>query len=539
VRTGGATHPRLRILGAIEARLVRADRLILAGLEEGVWPRGAPIDPFLSRPMRARLGLPPPERRIGLTAHDFAQAACAPEVVLLHSRAARRRAGRESPLAVAAEDPGPGREPDPDRASRRAGLGPRPRRPGPYAPIARPAPTPPVADRPRKMAVTRVEALTRDPYAVWARDILKLYPLDRPDEPVEARARGTAIHAAFETFAARPSRPDPADPLSPGLTASSWSRPACRPPPWPANGPWPARPRCGSPTGDPPPGRRPPHRRRGGRRADPRHRRPPFTVTAKADRIEPTPDGLAHILDYKTGAAPSKKQVETGFSPQLTLTAAILREGGFAEVGRREPRRPDLSAGHRPQAGRCEEVRARGGDSLKRRPIKALNGLASWSSATTTRPSLPSRTAPQFVNDHAGDYGHLARVFEWSTSGEGRTNDRLFPSRPAAHRRRPGLSAFVTANAGSGKTKTLIDRVARLLLAGRRPRRSSASPTPRPPPPRCSAGCSSGWASGRSPPTRPARTLGALEGRDADRFDHGRPVRARACSPAPWRRRAA
>jgi ATP-dependent helicase/nuclease subunit B len=60
----------------------------------------------------------------------------------------------------------------------------------------------------------------------------------------------------------------------------------------------------------------------------------PFTVTAKADRIEPTADGLAHILDYKTGAAPSKKQVETGFSPQLTLTAAILREGGFPGMGK-------------------------------------------------------------------------------------------------------------------------------------------------------------------------------------------------------------
>ncbi|WP_163366866.1 hypothetical protein, partial [Klebsiella aerogenes] len=68
-------------LGAIEARLVRADRLIVAGLEEGVWPKAPPIDPFLSRPMRARLGLPPPERRVGLAAHDFAQAACAPEVV--------------------------------------------------------------------------------------------------------------------------------------------------------------------------------------------------------------------------------------------------------------------------------------------------------------------------------------------------------------------------------------------------------------------------------------------------------------------------
>ena len=75
VRTGGANQPRLRILGAIEARLVRADRMILAGLEEGVWPNAAPTDPFLSRPMRATLGLPPPERRLGQTAQDFVQAA--------------------------------------------------------------------------------------------------------------------------------------------------------------------------------------------------------------------------------------------------------------------------------------------------------------------------------------------------------------------------------------------------------------------------------------------------------------------------------
>ncbi len=101
----------------------------------------------------------------------------------------------------------------------------------------------------------------------------------------------------------------------------------------------------------------------------------PFTVTAKADRIEPTADGLAHILDYKTGAAPSKKQVETGFSPQLTLTAAILREGGFKDIGPREP--GDLTylrvTGRKP-AG-VEEVRATAGVEAQEAAVKALNGL--------------------------------------------------------------------------------------------------------------------------------------------------------------------
>jgi ATP-dependent helicase/nuclease subunit B len=422
LRTGGATHPRLRIFGAIEARMVRADRLILAGLEEGIWPRGAPIDPFLSRPMRAKLDLPPPERRIGLTAHDFAQAACAPDVVLVHSE---RRGGAPAVesrwlwrLKTLARGAGLRLTERPDVLAWARDLD----APGPYEPIKRPAPTPPVADRPRKLAVTRVEALTRDPYAVWARDILKLYPLDRPDEPVEARARGTAIHAAFETFSLEHPGPVPENAAEifaglylgelekAGMPAAALAREralAREAALWVAE--LETRRRAGAErivveaagelTFD-----------IGGR---------PFTVTAKADRIEPTPDGLAHILDYKTGAAPSKKQVETGFSPQLTLTAAILREGGFPDVGPREP--GDLTylrvTGRKP-AG-VEEVRATAGVEATEAAVKALNGLrALVERYDNPRQPYLSRVAPQFVHDHVGDYGHLARVFEWSTSGD-------------------------------------------------------------------------------------------------------------------------
>ena len=422
LRVGGATHPRLRIFGAIEARMVRADRLILAGLEEGIWPKGAPIDPFLSRPMRERLGLPPPERRIGLTAHDFAQAAAAPDVILVHSE---RRGGAPAVesrwlwrLRTLARGAG---QALPERADVLAWARDLDA-PGPYAPISRPAPTPPVADRPRRMAVTRIEALTRDPYAVWARDILKLFPLERPNEPVEARARGTAIHAAFETFSLDHPGPVPTDAaeIFAGLYLSELVK-AGMPPAalareralareaalWVAD--LETRRRAGAErivveatgtlTFD-----------IGGR---------PFTVFAKADRIEPTADGLAHILDYKTGAAPSKKQVETGFSPQLTLTAAILREGGFEAVGRREP--GDLTylrvTGRKP-AG-VEEVRATAGGDSQEAAVKALQGLRDLIERYDN-PDQPylSRVAPQFVHDHAGDYGHLARVFEWSTSGD-------------------------------------------------------------------------------------------------------------------------
>ncbi len=421
IRSGGATHPRLRILGAIEARLVRADRLVVAGLEEGVWPGGAPLDPFLSRPMRAALDLPSPERRIGLAAHDFAQAACAPEVILLHTE---RREGAPSvksrwlwrleTLARGAELAIPQRPEVLDWARRLDA-------PDAYAPARRPAPRPPVADRPRELAVTRVETLTRDPYAVWARDILRLYPLDAPDVAADARARGTAIHAAFERFAERfPAQlPDNAAGAFAGLYLEELEKAglpheamareaalAVEAAEWVADLE---------------------RERRDGRaihvelKGERTLQGPagPFKVTARADRIEATAEGYGHILDYKTGKAPSKKEVAAGFSPQLTLTAAILQAGGFPTLGALAP--GDLTyleiTGRKP-AGKVE-TRALAGDESAEAAAKAFAGLGELV-ARFDDPAQPylSRVAPQFVKARVSDYDHLARVFEWSTSGE-------------------------------------------------------------------------------------------------------------------------
>jgi ATP-dependent helicase/nuclease subunit B len=418
VRSGGATHPRLHILGAIEARLVRADRLILAGLEEGVWPQAAPVDPFLSRPMRKALGLPPPERRIGLSAHDFAQAACAPEVYLLH---AERREGSPAVesrwlwrLKTVARGAGVALPQRPEVLAWAAALD----RPGPYSPVSRTAFAPPLEARPLRLPVTQVEVLTRDPYAVYARNVLRLYPLERPDEPMEQRARGTAIHAAFERFAdAWP---------APGARFAALYLDALR--------------RAGAPSAalareaalaaeagdwiaemeD--------RRRSGGVRVLVEQEgrlqfplaRGAFTLTAKADRIEVTPKGLAHVLDFKTGAAPSKKQVDTGFSPQLTLTAAIIARGGFVHVGARP-------------AGDLVYVRITGRDPPGEEIVSVAAGAESRDASERAfaglvdlitryeNPAYPyrSRTAPQFVKTYASDYDHLARVQEWSARDDG------------------------------------------------------------------------------------------------------------------------
>jgi ATP-dependent helicase/nuclease subunit B len=151
----------------------------------------------------------------------------------------------------------------------------------------------------------------------------------------------------------------------------------------------------------------------------------PFTLSAKADRIEIGPDGLGHVLDFKTGAAPTARMVRTGFSPQLTLTAAILAGGGFEDIG---PAAPGelvyLSVTGRKPPGR-EEVRAAPDGDGKTVLVsaeaadEALQGLATLIERfRDPARGYASRTAPQFVKLYASDYDHLARVFEWSTSGE-------------------------------------------------------------------------------------------------------------------------
>jgi ATP-dependent helicase/nuclease subunit B len=419
VRPGGAVHPRLRILGVLEARLIHADRLILGGLEEGVWPQAAPIDPFLSRPMREAQGLSSPERRIGLSAHDFAQAAGAGDVIMLTTA---RRAGapatqsrwlwRLQTLARGAKVAMPGR---PDLVDWARALD----APSGFSPSARPRPTPPVAARPRRLPVTGVETWVRDPYAIYARYILRLRAMERPAEPVEARARGSAVHRAFERFAVEvPDLGESAqaqfsDLLIEELIAAGMLRPrlareralARRAAPWVVAFE---------------------QRRRDGARllieqegvATLHASGGDFVVTARADRIEAR-TARADVLDFKTGAPPSRKQMDSGLSPQLTLTAAILGLGGFADIG---PMRPGELVYVRIMGARDggrEEVRAEAAESpgLAEAALKGLRlRIDSFDDRETP---YVSWAAPQFINQFQGDYDHLARLWEWHVIGEG------------------------------------------------------------------------------------------------------------------------
>jgi ATP-dependent helicase/nuclease subunit B len=144
----------------------------------------------------------------------------------------------------------------------------------------------------------------------------------------------------------------------------------------------------------------------------------PFTVIAKADRIEVSATGAA-VMDFKTGAIPTPKQIATGFAPQLTLTGAILSEAGLRDGPAIDPE--ELTYVRVTGRAKADEVavRASGADALSLSQA-ALAGLKARV-ARFDDASEPYRSwvAPQFMGNFGGNYDQLARVWEWHVSGGG------------------------------------------------------------------------------------------------------------------------
>ena len=196
---------RVHIYGPLEARLQQIDRVVLGGLNEGTWPPETRSDPWLSRPMRRALGLDPPERRIGLSAHDFAQAFSAPEVIL--ARAAKL-AGAPTVTSrfvqrIAALAGKERWEEVIKRGERYLDYARALDEPAEVTPAQRPEPRPPREARPSRLSVTAIEDWLRDPYTIYAKYILRLAPLDAVDTPPGARDRGTVIHGAIGDYTAQ------------------------------------------------------------------------------------------------------------------------------------------------------------------------------------------------------------------------------------------------------------------------------------------------------------------------------------------------
>ncbi|MBX9804916.1 MAG: double-strand break repair protein AddB [Alphaproteobacteria bacterium] len=328
---------RLLILGALEARLLQADVVILGGLNEGTWPGVTEDDPWLSRFMRESFGLPPLERKIGLSAHDFSTAMTTPKVYM--TRSLKRDGAPTLPSRwwqrLSALLATGGHELTSDPSHPWGTWSDQLDQPQNRITFTPPAPCPPLTARPRKLSVTAVETLLRDPYSIYAKTILNLRPIDPLDVDLSMVERGQAIHQVLDQFVQ--SGVDPASPEA-MTTLESLGREAfgdLLADPRAKAFWWPRFMRMGAWFLDQLM-KEQPYIQEIKTEIDGKIDIPtangPIVLTAKADRIDIMSSGMAQIIDYKTGMVPSKKSVTQGTAPQLTLEGVILSVGGFAQI---------------------------------------------------------------------------------------------------------------------------------------------------------------------------------------------------------------
>jgi ATP-dependent helicase/nuclease subunit B len=326
VRPPYGGHPRLFIWGLLEARLQRADLMILGGLDEGRWPPQQSPDPWLAPGIRRMLGLAAPERQQGAAAHDFAGAFAARDVVVTRAQ----RSGGDPAVAsrfwlrlaaLAGELP-------------EAALGGQPVAalaamidvpPGASAPADKPHPVPPLEARPDRISVTGVDQLARDPFAFYAAKILRLSELDPLSSGPDAKWFGIRVHkflqdwqsaglteGAFdaELVALR------ADPALDSLARAFWLpriEPSLR---WAAERVWASRDE-----------RWPVANEVSGKLVV-----DGIMLHGTADRVDQAADGTLAIVDYKTGAAPSAKSTGEGLNSQLGLLGLLAEDAGLGDL---------------------------------------------------------------------------------------------------------------------------------------------------------------------------------------------------------------
>ncbi len=341
VRESVKVHPEMSILGTLEARVQCADLVILGGLNEGIWPGLATPDPWLNRSMRKQIGLPLPERQTGLSAHDFQQAIGAKEVLI--SRSVRDGdaptiASRWMIRLLNLLNGLGGEGKDSISQMRQRGqiwidYARMLDRPSVVLPkVPRPSPSPPVCSRPRKLAVTKIKTLVRNPYDIYVRSVLRLKKLDALGKEADALSRGIALHKVLEKFVS-----DTRDEL-PENAVKQFVETADRvlenEAPWPAVrrfwlarltriSDWFVSSEITRRTG-----RRVAALEVSGAR---KMEGMDFLLTSKADRIDVGSDGAVKIYDYKSGSPPSFREIKS-FDKQLQLEAAIAEFGGFDGV---------------------------------------------------------------------------------------------------------------------------------------------------------------------------------------------------------------
>jgi len=402
VRPPYGGHPRIFIWGLLEARLQRADLMILGGLNEAVWPALSTPDPWLPPKVRAKLEMPGLEFRIGLAAHDFASALGAPEVLITRSRRDARSPTVASRflLRLDAISGGLPRDLRLERLVRVLDD------PGFPHPVSRPEPKPPAEQRPDRISVTAVDRLKADPFAFYAQAILRLKALDQVDDDHTARWKGIAVHQALQEWLQNDEcDPDKLRPRAEQLLSHEavhpmvralWAPRLLEAIDWIA-----ALERTNRAEG-----------------------RLPFmaevegeawlsgvTVHGRADRIDRFADGSLAIIDYKTGAPPTQKAVNEGFALQLGLLGLIGRGGGFEGISGD----PDAFeywslTRHKGSFGKlmCPDKDMEPGEFLEHAGTNFAEAARRW---LTGDEPFTAKLNPAYAP--YGDYDQLMRLEEW------------------------------------------------------------------------------------------------------------------------------
>ncbi|MEM9632431.1 MAG: double-strand break repair protein AddB [Pseudomonadota bacterium] len=418
--------PRVQILGPMEARLQSFDFVIMGGLNEGVWPQRTRNDPWLNRPMKREMGLEPPERRLGAAAHDFAQGMGAKRVLLsrtaradgaptVTSRWLQRLTTLAGPTVTRAME---------EKGAVYSGLAALlDRSSGPVLPARRPCPTPPLAARPATLSITEIERLVRDPYAIYARHVLELQPVDPIGGEPGAADKGNLIHDALAEFlstwtgafddSAVVALTDIGEDLFEPLDAFPAIRAL-----W-----WPRFQRIAAGFVGYEAVRSGAIEQRFLEIGGGVELKLPgfdFRLRGRADRIDLLKSGGLSVIDYKTGQVPSQKQVDALLSPQLLLEAAMIKRHGFKDVPADAPvsellylqlkggAEPVIEARRNPKETELEDLVE---DAWTR--LEQL--IAHYAKVET---GYRSRARVMRERQMDGVYDHLARTQEWALGGD-------------------------------------------------------------------------------------------------------------------------
>ncbi len=416
VRNSVTPHPGIMIWGTLEARVQGADLVILGSLNDGTWPEQPKPDPWLNRSLRHQAGLLLPDRRIGLSAHDFQQAIAAKEVWLTRAvrsseaetvpsrwlnRLANLMSGLETGKTAWDDMRARGREwTEKARAYETVIESPRSKRP---------SPRPPVAARPRVLSVTELKTLVRDPYVIYAKYVLRLRPLGPIVPQADALLRGIAIHQVVEDFI-KSAVADP-DQLTVERLGVMAQKELVRVVPWLAERAlWQARvDRVAEWFVE-------------GEAERQKVARPTIfeakgslelpdigmIVTARADRIDTTADGAVVLYDYKTGTPPSEN-IQKKFDRQLLVEAAMVEQGGFSGL---DP--ASVAGAHYIGLGSSPKIQnAPLSDEPPEKVIAELRALLA--AYLRDQQGYTSRRA-HLKDSDTTDYDQLARYGEWEPS---------------------------------------------------------------------------------------------------------------------------